>query len=49
MKTKKTSTKWLLELFCKKVAWLKELGYSEEEAKKVVKDIMAKAVDIVIA
>ena len=48
MTKKNKNTSWMLDLFCEKVVMLKELGYTEDEAKKVVKAAMNEAVEILI-
>ena len=36
---------WLTDLFCEKVSELKAQGYSDQEAKRIVKSVVAKESD----
>lgn len=41
-----TNENWMMEIFCKNVKKLVDLGMTEADAKQALKNIMSKAVDI---
>ena len=45
MANKKIDFTYMIEIFCKNVKKLKDLGVAEKEAKEIVKDIMCKAIE----